>query len=438
MRISGLLDNSLSLNISYDNFFLINYCINCFHSGIDWTYTYIENLYFYDFKIWYFWALFSIFDDSFDFFLQSYWYININVSTFNLVYSVIMDLFLNSSLVKNYFTDSWFRNFISSQEMSLFVINHPELFLIEMNKNSSFYYLSYFFTIFEKLESESWLLPVMLVPQLLSLVFFAYILIIFYLSYFTTLTKEESSVDTDYFLIATSVEAEKEIGSFDDIILVMIVLLYVFGWYFYLYCWALVSFFPEIVFIFYLFPLLYYVIVSIPTYLAYDFGIFFLAYLRGVGPTAVLLLELMYDYIAFIAFYIRLLVQGVRLVLIVFTYASLHDFVIFFTFDQTLIVGNESILDFVNKSMFTIKGFSYFFFLVLPSKILYWLYELFHTFFVVTGQTVAFFAMVFWLFLFLYTFFVFEKHENYFKERRETRKKIFWDLYSNKIPAGFK
>ena len=125
MRISGLLDNSLSLNISYDNFFLINYCINCFHSGIDWTYTYIENLYFYDFKIWYFWALFSIFDDSFDFFLQSYWYININVSTFNLVYSVIMDLFLNSSLVKNYFTDSWFRNFISSQEMSLFVINHP-------------------------------------------------------------------------------------------------------------------------------------------------------------------------------------------------------------------------------------------------------------------------------------------------------------------------
>ena len=46
--------------------------------------------------------------------------------------------------------------------------------------------------------------------------------------------------------------------------------------------------------------------------------------------------------------------------------------------------------------------------------------------------------MVFWLFLFLYTFFVFEKHENYFKERRETRKKIFWDLYSNKIPAGFK
>jgi hypothetical protein len=53
------------------------------------------------------------------------------------------------------------------------------------------------------------------------------------------------------------------------------------------------------------------------------------------------------------------------------------------------------------------------------------MYEIFHTFFVVTAQLVAFFAMVFWLFLFLYTFFVFEKIETHFKQKRESRKLIF-------------
>ena len=84
--------------------------------------------------------------------------------------------------------------------------------------------------------------------------------------------------------------------------------------------------------VFYLFPCLYYIILSVPTYLSYDFGIFFLAYLRGVGPSPVLIAELMYDYIAFVAFYIRLFVQGVRLVLMTFTYISMHDLILFFAY----------------------------------------------------------------------------------------------------------
>jgi hypothetical protein len=80
-----------------------------------------------------------------------------------------------------------------------------------------------------------------------------------------------------------------------------------------------------------------------PTYLIYDFGIYFLTYLRGVGTTSLLVMELMYDYIAFIAFYVRLMVQGVRLVLMIFTYISLHDLIIFFDFDLKLFTGFELI-----------------------------------------------------------------------------------------------
>jgi len=90
---------------------------------------------------------------------------------------------------------------------------------------------------------------------------------------------------------------------------------------------------PETLLIIYTFPALYFLILLIPSSMIYDFGIFFLAYLRGVGPSPLIVLELVYDYIAFMAFYIRILVQAVRLLLMIFTYASLHDFVLYYSID---------------------------------------------------------------------------------------------------------
>jgi hypothetical protein len=104
----------------------------------------------------------------------------------------------------------------------------------------------------------------------------------------------------------------------------------------------MLSMMPELVLVFYLFPGLYYIIIGIPTFLIYDFGIYFLAYLRGVGAGAVLFVELMFDYIAVIIFYTRILVQGVRLVLMIFTYASMHDLVLYFTFGQKMFLGAET------------------------------------------------------------------------------------------------
>ena len=65
---------------------------------------------------------------------------------------------------------------------------------------------------------------------------------------------------------------------------------------------------------------------------------------------------------------------------------------------------------------------SYFFLTVFPGQLVYWVYEILHTYFVVTVQFSAFFAIVFWLFLFLYTFFVSEKHEDYFVSLRSRYK----------------
>jgi hypothetical protein len=79
------------------------------------------------------------------------------------------------------------------------------------------------------IESEVFFSPVILLPQLLFLIFLAVIFINFYFSHFLSYTKEESMIDNDYLVCFFSTEAEKEISSFDDMILGSAILFYVFG-----------------------------------------------------------------------------------------------------------------------------------------------------------------------------------------------------------------
>jgi hypothetical protein len=73
----------------------------------------------------------------------------------------------------------------------------------------------------------------------------------------------------------------------------------------------------------------YVIILLIPASLLYDFGIYFLGYLRGVATTPIFISEILFDYIAIFAFFIRLVVQGVRLLLMFFVYMSYHDLILY-------------------------------------------------------------------------------------------------------------
>jgi len=80
----------------------------------------------------------------------------------------------------------------------------------------------------------------------------------------------------------------------------------------------------------------------IPAFLAYDFGLYFVSYLRGVGGSSIISIEMLYDYISFSAFYIRLIVQNVRLILMFFTFASFHEVVIFHGTPKDWFIGDET------------------------------------------------------------------------------------------------
>lgn len=409
------------------------YCIfvNNMFSCVDWIYTNIESLYIYDYKIVYLRVLNNIYNDNLDFFFTSLWYISLSTSGLQFFWSVLLDNYVANSLLQFSLTDEWVRSYITSKDASLLIVYHPEIVFFK-NQILDNFLLNHLadinVSIIQFLEREKLITPIMLVPQLVFLTLMIFLFASFFFSFYVTPSDDEASIDADYLSASVTVEAEKEIGSLDDILMPAIILIYTFGWYFYLHCWNLFSYLPELTLVLFFFPLLYYTILNTPVFLLYDFGIFFICYLRGIAPTQTLVFELLYDYIAVIAFYVRVLTQGVRLALMFFAYASMHDYIMYMHFYSAFSWGNESIWESIANINVSVSSITYFILVVLPFHMFYWLYEVIHTFFVVTGQLIAFFSMVFWLFLFLFTFFVIEKQENYFEERRKFRQKLYQSL----------
>lgn len=263
----------------------------------------------------------------------------------------------------------------------------------------------------------------------LSILLTIYYIVVFYTNLGQSLNKDESSTDMEYLVITSLTEAEKEVGSVDDMIFFTINLIYLFGWFFGTYYYLIVSRLPELVIFMYSIPGIFYIALSIPTYLSYDYGIIYGVYLRGTGNTASLIYELGYDYIAIAIFYIRLALQGIRLVIMIITYASFHDYMLFYNIRPSAF-SNPSYIFVCNHNYNLFQLFMYYMLFCIPTALLYLMYEILHLFFVITSQTISFFAIIFWLFLFLYTFFFAAKVERYFLDRRDYRRKLWAKIYN--------
>ena len=105
-----------------------------------------------------------------------------------------------------------------------------------------------------------------------------------------------------------------------------------------------------------------------PTAILYDCGIYFVTYLRGVGKTYVITVETVFDYIQVLIFYTRIMVQGVRLVMMLGVFAGCHEFVMFFSIPQKAFISSEYFWEEFNNTPLTLSGYSYFFLSVLPGQ----------------------------------------------------------------------
>jgi hypothetical protein len=119
---------------------------------------------------------------------------------------------------------------MASDSTYIFIYN-PELLFLKKQLISDYlpFFSNLFFILNENTLVESFSSPIIMIPQFLFLVYSALIFISFYFNYFLTPTKEESLIDNDYLINSMTVEAEKEITAFDDMILGTIVLIYIFG-----------------------------------------------------------------------------------------------------------------------------------------------------------------------------------------------------------------
>jgi len=196
-------------------------------------------LYIYDYKLFYFSLLSTIFADNTDYLFLSLWYINLSASSLQFFWSVLLDIYVSSNLSQFSLTDEWVRSYITSKDVSLLIVYHPEIifFKNQIFNNFFFEYLGDIsISIISFLEKEKLLTPIMLVPQLVFLLLMAFLFVSFFFSFFTSSSNEESTIDADYLVASITVESEKEVGSIDDILMTSIIFVYIFGWYFYFHC----------------------------------------------------------------------------------------------------------------------------------------------------------------------------------------------------------
>jgi len=151
--------------------------------------------------------------------------------------SVIYDQLYYITILSLPLFNEFFRHFSSTIEFYNFLEGHPEYYLIFKNYVVDYYNL-YFTNVYLSLYlmniSESFITPVMIIPQFIFIFLSILLLLLTYFNYTNTISAEDNLVDHDYLAFNVTIEAEEEIGSMDDMLLSSVILLYIFLWFFWI------------------------------------------------------------------------------------------------------------------------------------------------------------------------------------------------------------
>ena len=248
-------------------------------------------------------------------------------------------------------------------------------------------------------------------------VMFVVFCLTFYFSFYHD-TYGESFLDFDYLISTSLILSEKELSAIDDIINVLSIVGFLFGWFFYTYGWSLFIGLNELALVLLFLPLLWYTLFFIPLCLLFDFSFIFINYLRGVSTTPSFLVEALFDYVSGFAFFLRTFVQNVRFAIMLFVCYGLQEIVSFTRLPEGMysFSHNTNIIEAAARCKPYQQNYALIIFTI--DFVITSLYELAHTFFVLGVQFTSFLVMVFWLFSFLYTCFTSEIMEQFFEDVR--------------------
>lgn len=306
----------------------------------------------------------------------------------------------------------YFLNNFFSQQFGLnvdynldFVFNF--YYLSSFVENNYFYKLLPGFIFNNQLISHStWVLV------LFTFILFYCVLVWFYLFFGENFNKNfinEKSYDEYNNTINYVIESEKELGSIDDMFVGVSILICVYGWFF--FGTVFLNFFSGVSLqhLYVGFPLFILGVLGMPSNMIWNYGILFPVFLRGSSNTTILILEFMYDVLATMIMFIRLVVQNVRFLLMFFAFFECYEFFYNFIF----IIKNNYFFDYNNTTQSSYCVFV----LSTLNFIIFYTYNIFHLMYTIVSHFFAYIVLVFWFFSFLYTTFLSEKLETYFKAK---------------------
>jgi hypothetical protein len=323
------------------------------------------------------------------------WSSDYKLSIFILL-SIIQDLYDFHNVMSLPNLDNWYNYVNLASSNIIFHLEHPEHRLF-YNSAAIDHILPFISKMRFLIGLESSYENIILIPFIILDIIWKLalcgLLVLFMMNWYNV-SANSNNVDSDFLVNSLTIESEEEIASIDDTVLLLVVVFFIFGWFFFFNYINILTFLGEVMFIFLFLPVVVYILFLVPIFLLFDYGMYFLTYLRGAASTSSLIMEFVYDCIAFLAFFIRLSVQNVRLLLITLTFFSLYEFILFFV-NVNWFNSNFEQLDKIIANSSGMQT-SYYYFVYVLNKLIYWIYELLHTFFVTVAQFVAFFAMVFW------------------------------------------
>jgi len=271
-----------------------------------------------------------LFENNFFFCYEVMIRLSVSLCGFEFFISSLLDNFVRDFIVRFELSEDQFRRIIGLLDPTLFIVFHPSSGLIvhHISAEHAFSVFSKFkLVVLDFVEKNSLLLPIHYCLQLLVVFAVAIVFITFFVSFFSS-NKEEFQADVDYSVANMSAEAEKELFSIDDATCLFLLLFFVFAAYFGFFAIVVDTSYVEFLTFFAALPFVAIVLLLMPCNLVFDFGLLFVAYLRGVANTSSFFFELVYDYIGIAAFFTRLAVQFVRLILMFVVYCMMHDTVV--------------------------------------------------------------------------------------------------------------
>ena len=315
--------------------------------------------------------------------------------------SLYKDLLASASIIDSIYSSSWFNSFTEFLDKTSPLSKQASILdssFIELQRNSNNDYL---------LGNGSWVLTDSSLLEMTILVFQAIIeaialIYLFFVAYLLTsatyISFRKDSVDHDHFVCAGSIQSEKEIGNIDDLMNTALILVFLFSCYAnQLLCSYILSYLPIPELVLTGFLLFFATLFLNLLMLLWDLGSLFIIFIKGSSRKTSFLYELFLDILFIFSYFVRTLIQNVRVaVTFIFYFSYMHALEDQYpeVYSTSLAPSIRDVLNPSTSNYQLIKDFSF--------NAMHVIYEAAHFSVILLSQLASFLMIVFWIFNSLY------------------------------------